>query len=94
MGIKMEISSEEIKDVVFKPCPFCGGTNLLVTEKKNFDELCEEHGHSMLNLRCRVCDTEMHEYSIPNNNYWMGVGMLIARWNTRNGGNEHGNQKD
>ena len=83
MAIKMFHSGTEIQDVAYKPCPFCGGTNLSITEKDSFDNLCEENGSSMISIGCKVCDTEIHLFSVPNNNYWMGAGLIIAKWNTR-----------
>ena len=84
----MYYSKSEIKDVAIKPCPFCGNIKLYVTDQKDYEELCEKNGHAMLSIECKVCDTELKMYNIPNNNYWMGVGMLIAKWNTRHGGNK------
>lgn len=89
MALFMEISKTEIKNVAHKPCPFCGNTHLIVTDKDSFDELCKENGKSLVDIECNVCNTRMYMYSVPNNNYWLGVGMLIAKWNTRNGGNKN-----
>lgn len=91
MALLIEGTKDEIVGVVHKACPFCGNMKLYVTNKKSFDRLCEENGASLVSVKCRVCDTEMSEYSVPNNNYWMGMGMLIGKWNTRNGGNVDGN---
>lgn len=93
MAIKMLHSGTEIQDVIYKPCPFCGGTNLMITEKDNFDSICDKNGSSMLSIRCAICSSETHMYHIPNNNYWMGVGMIIMKWNTRQPekGDNHGN---
>lgn len=85
MSLKMYHSGEEIKDVIIKGCPFCGNQNLTITEKQNFDELCEEHGSALIQIECRVCDTVNILYSVPDNNYWLGVGLMIAKWNARCG---------
>lgn len=77
-----------IENVVHKPCPFCGNTKLFVTAEDRFARLVENHGTAMISLKCSVCDTEMPLYHVPNENYWMGVGMLVGKWNTRNGGNK------
>lgn len=87
----MEYSKTEIENVPHKPCPLCGNTKLFVTEQENYESLCKEHGHSLIGIQCRVCDVELKMYNIPNNNYWLGLGMLIGKWNTRNGG---GNNAD
>ena len=89
MKLKMVYSGKEIKNVVFKPCPFCGNDTLIVTEEKTYNDLVEEHGSSMLRMECKVCDTEKRLFDIPNNNYWMGLGMLISNWNTRKGGDNN-----
>ena len=83
MSLRMYSSGEEIKDVVIKGCPFCGNQNLTITEKQSFDELCEEHGSALMQIECSVCNTVNTLYSIPDNNYWLGVGLLIAKWNVR-----------
>lgn len=83
MSLKMYHSGTEIKEVVIKRCPFCGNQKLAITEKESFDELCEEHGKSLMKIECRVCDTDNVLYSIPDNNYWIGVGLLVAKWNAR-----------
>jgi len=91
MALLIKGTKEEINGVYHKACPFCGNMKLYVTNKQSYDQLCEEHGLSLVSVECRVCGTEMREYSVPNNNYWMGMGMLIGKWNTRNGGNNDGN---
>lgn len=88
MRLKMIYSGKEIENVVFKPCPFCGNTNLIVTEEDSYNKLVSDHGSSMLNLQCKVCDTVMQLFNVPNNNYWMGLGMLISNWNMRKDGDK------
>ena len=83
MSLKMYHSKTEIKDVIIKGCPFCGNQNLIITEKRNFDKLCEEHGSALMQIQCSVCDTINTLYSVPDNNYWLGVGLMIAKWNAR-----------
>lgn len=89
MKLKMMYSGKEINNVTFKPCPFCGNDILIVTDEENFNELCAEHGSSLLRLQCKVCDTDKLLFDIPNNNYWMGLGMLISNWNMRKGGEKN-----
>jgi len=84
MAMFMELSKTEIKNVAHKPCPFCGNTKLYISEQKNYEELCDENGHSMLSIECKVCKMDLKEYDIPNNNYWLGVGLLVGKWNRRN----------
>ena len=88
MALRMYHSKTEIKDVAIKPCPFCGSTNLVITEEESFNRLCEENGRSLISIECKICNVEAKLYTIPNNNYWLGVGLMIAKWNTRNGGNK------
>ena len=85
MSLKMYHSKTEIKGAVVKGCPFCGNQNLLISEQKDYEKLCRENGSSLLKIVCRVCNTENTLYDIPDNNYWIGVGFLIAKWNTRCG---------
>ena len=82
-SVKMFHSKKEIDGVVLKPCPFCGGTNLIVTDEESYNDLVKEHGHSMVDMECRICSTEVKLFNVPNNNYWLGIGMLFAKWNTR-----------
>lgn len=88
MAVKMLHSKKEIDGVFVKPCPFCGSTNLIVSEEDSFNSIVKEHGSAMVDVECAVCKTEVKLFNVPGNNYWMGIGMLIAKWNTRNGGNK------
>lgn len=72
-------------------CPFCGGENVSVTNEDSFKKLVEEHGSAMMKFRCKKCDMELPLYNVPEENYWLGVGILLAMWNNRNGGTENGN---
>lgn len=83
MSLKMYHTGVEIKDVVINGCPFCGNQNLRITEKGSYEELCEENGESLMKIECRECDTANFLFNIPDNNYWIGVGLLVAKWNTR-----------
>lgn len=84
-------NNTEIENVVHKPCPFCGNTKLKVMAENQFVGLVKKYGSAMLTLKCTVCKVEMPLYDVPNENYWMGVGMLVSKWNIRNGGNNDGN---
>lgn len=89
MALKMESSTgdgREIQDAYAKPCPFCGGTNLEITNEETYNKLCRENGSSMMEIKCKVCRMGLPMYNIPGNRYWMGAGMLLSKWNTRNGG--------
>ena len=83
MSLKMFHSGTDINGVFIKGCPFCGNTNLLISEQKDYEKLCKEHGSSLVKIVCRVCNTENTLYDIPDNNYWIGVGMIIVKWNAR-----------
>lgn len=66
------------------PCPFCGThEHLNITNQEPYEKLVAEHGSSVITLRCKGCDMELSQYDIPNNNYMMGVGKLVERWNHR-----------
>ena len=71
----------EVGDV--KPCPFCGERDLEITPERMYKSLCEENGSSLIEIECTICDTSMKVFNIPDNNYHMGVGILIERWNRR-----------
>ena len=66
-----------------KACPFCGNKDLIVSSKSQYDEICAENGSSLVGIKCCKCDTEKKLYDIPDNNYWLGIGMLIGEWNRR-----------
>lgn len=84
MKIKCEYSEEELEVGKIKPCPFCGETeHLIITDPERYGNLVEEHGSSVIVLECKKCDMEMRQHGIPGNNYMMGTGMLIERWNHR-----------
>lgn len=81
--LKMMFSGEKFEDIECRPCPFCGGTNFTITNKKNYDDLVEKNGSSCIGIECNGCDTEMRLFDIPNNQYIMGMKMLVTKWNTR-----------
>ena len=83
MSLKMYHSGTEIKGVVIKGCPFCGNQNLLISEKDSYEKLCEENGSSCMSIECLVCDTRKAIHNIPDNNYWIGVGLIVSKWNVR-----------
>ena len=88
MTIKMKHSGTALSEAFIKPCPFCNSTELLISNKEQYEELCAEHGSSLVSIECKGCDTEMRLYSVPENNYWLGIGLLIGKWNRRRGDNE------
>ena len=81
--LRMEYDNKEIEDTGFKACPFCGNEKLVITPKSQYDEICAEHGSALVSIECRKCHTEKKLYDIPDNNYWLGIGMLIGEWNRR-----------
>ena len=83
MSLKMRSSGTEIKDVSIKGCPFCGNKDLEITDEETYNKLCEENGSALIGVECHECATENKVYDIPQNNYWIGVGMIIAKWNVR-----------
>lgn len=84
MKIKCEYSDKGIEVGKVKPCPFCGEVeHIKVTNPETFGELVEEHGHSMITVECKNCDLTLALYDVPDNNYMLGMGRLIERWNHR-----------
>lgn len=89
MSLKMWSSGNEIENVEIKGCPFCGNKELLISEKSSYEELCEKNGSSLIEIECKACNAINRTFGIPNNNYWIGVGMAIAKWNSRGEMNEN-----
>lgn len=65
-----------------RPCPFCGGNNLIIDTREFFDSLVAEHGGALLYIACRDCHGELRDYS-DINNYDIRRAMVLARWNIR-----------
>jgi len=84
MKIKCDYSEKGIEVGKITPCPFCGmQERLTITNPESYERLVAEHGSSVIVLRCKGCDMEFSQHDIPNNNYMMGAGKLIERWNHR-----------
>ena len=81
--LTMNDDSATISDKIIKPCPFCGNDSLELTSDDIFDTVCHKNGSGMISISCHKCDAEKKVYSIPGNNYWLGVGILIGEWNRR-----------
>lgn len=81
--LKMIHSGVKVLERGIKPCPFCGNQDLTISEEDSFKELVRENGESLIEIECSSCDTVKRLFDIPENNYWMGVGMLVATWNRR-----------
>lgn len=82
--LEMEFSGREVNAVI-KPCPFCGNQELFITDEKFYHELVGKNGNACICIECKACKTTQRLYHIPNNNYWMGVKILVVKWNTRHG---------
>lgn len=91
MDTQVGKDGRKIEGIKNKPCPFCGGEDVWVTNEISFKGLVEEHGSAMMKFRCKKCEMELPLYNVPEENYWLGVGILLAKWNDRNGGIENGN---
>lgn len=84
MKIKVDYKENGLEVGKIEPCPFCGEhERLTITGQESYEKLVAEHGSSVIVLRCKGCDTEFSQHDIPNNNYMMGVGKLVERWNHR-----------
>jgi hypothetical protein len=85
----MKVMDREDKLVevgTLKPCLFCGnGSDIRITSEKTFNELCQENGSSLVEISCTACNCALTQYSVPDNNYSFGMGMLVQRWNSRKG---------
>lgn len=75
-------STLEVGEV--KNCPFCGSSDeLRITSRESYDKLVKKHGSSLIEISCRRCDISYRLYNIPDNNYDMGMGIMITKWNNR-----------
>lgn len=84
MKIKFDFKENGMEVGKIAPCPFCGEhEHLTITDPESYGKLVEENGSSVIVLRCRGCNMEFSQHDIPNNNYMMGTGKLIERWNHR-----------
>ena len=84
MKVMCETGQQAIEVGKILPCPFCGEVdNLVVTNPETFQSLVEENGGSLINITCRRCRLDFKLYDIPDNNYMMGLGRLVERWNHR-----------
>ena len=66
----------------FKPCPFCGKTNFLLTPKDDYEDLVEEHGAACIGLYCRNCNADMYEHT-DGVTYEEKLDLLKEKWNRR-----------
>lgn len=69
-----------------KPCPFCGGTNIRVTEREFFDNIIAEQGHACIVAGCPDCTADVthfghDEEDVPD--YDVRVRLVLAMWNRR-----------
>ena len=70
-----------------KPCPFCGGTNIIIANCKTLGDCedsdeCEEDG-----FVSAVCDYNQHGCG-ASNGYYKNKKEAIAAWNRRVGESE------
>lgn len=85
MALTMMFSGRLVTEDI-KPCPFCGGDVLEINDRKMYEDLVKEDGHSMLSIWCKGCNTEVKLYDHPDNvtsDYVTGCEKIIKKWNTR-----------
>lgn len=75
-----------------KPCPFCGGEELLITRKKDFIALYENHGSATISIECPECTACMYEHDYNGKDYMKKVNRLLNKWNERS--DENGIEED
>lgn len=83
MATLTNYGDEILTDNHIKACPFCGNDRFEITSQEVYEEVCKEHGKSIISIECGKCCAGKKLYEIPKNNYWLGVGMLIGEWNRR-----------
>lgn len=76
-------------EVELMPCPFCGGTEFVLTSREDHDALCEENGGACISLDCK-CGLQFyihHDYDgkTPGRgaSYDQKLQILAERWNHR-----------
>lgn len=72
------------KTTTLKPCPFCGNSELYIMTKEFFENLIEENGNAMQDIKCTGCGMTFPEYNMEDSTDYEKVrNRLIDRWNTR-----------
>lgn len=68
-----------------KPCPFCGGTNLVIDSREMFEEMQAENGCACICVDCKTpgCDANMFEHTHSVTDYDRRVELLVEKWNRR-----------
>ena len=71
-------------------CPFCGGKDLELTKRVDFNALVKEHGGACIKVNCRTCDcvkydftTSIEDKTKDAKDYGKRLERLLVNWNTR-----------
>lgn len=68
---------------MLKPCPFCGNTDLVLSEQANYEEQVKEHGSACISANCKKCKVDMYEHTYEFSEYGDRLVLLIQKWNRR-----------
>lgn len=72
-------------NILFAPCPFCGGTKFHFSDRDFFEEQVEKTGSFCVGMECKACDLEMHVFK--QTDYDEAIKELMWKWNRRECGN-------
>ena len=85
MTMRIELPKELKKKMEWKPCPFCGNTNLVIShdrEKHVFNKF------KCIYIGCTKCNLEVwtHDHDVGSDDYDALVRGANEKWNSREGG--------
>ena len=68
-----------------KGCPFCGGTNLWVTDRKSYEEVLGRKGKAAVSVQCKGCSCTLYslQKETAETEYERRIEILWEKWNRR-----------
>lgn len=78
---RVQMSNDLLKD--FKPCPFCGGTKLKLTDIEVYYRCLNKYGMACISVECLDCRCDMNEMDDMIRPYLHKVAALKRKWNAR-----------
>ena len=65
------------------PCPFCGGSNLEITNEKDFNTLDRDNNGAAIRISCNDCNFDLWEHAHGEHDYFKRRMMLVRKWHRR-----------
>lgn len=65
------------------PCPFCGGDNLEITNREDFNMLDRDNNGAAMCISCNDCNLDFWEHTYNEHDYYKRRVMLVSKWNRR-----------